>query len=138
MDAYIFQAALLCPTCAREVMGSVPIPPQMDPLNEHTWDSDDYPKGPYANGGGEADTPQHCDHCGVFLENDLTGDGEEYVMDALSPYVNQLRSGGYAINSKNISYMASISVDLNHQVLAEWAEYYDWIWENHPITEDIE
>ena len=43
--------------------------------DENDYDSDDLPKGPYSNGGGEADTPQHCDGCGAFLENPLTGDG---------------------------------------------------------------
>jgi hypothetical protein len=43
--------------------------------SESDYDSDDLPKGPYADGGGEADTPQHCDDCRRFLENPLTGDG---------------------------------------------------------------
>lgn len=50
---------------------------------EFMYDSDDFPKGPYGDGGGEADTPQHCDHCGVFLENPLTADGIAYVTDVL-------------------------------------------------------
>ncbi|KKL11925.1 hypothetical protein LCGC14_2540860, partial [marine sediment metagenome] len=41
---------------------------------------------PYLDGGGEADTPQHCDHCSVFLENPLTGDGYAYVIEALLSY----------------------------------------------------
>jgi hypothetical protein len=35
--------------------------------SESDYDSDDLPKGPYAQGGGEADTPQHCEGCGQFL-----------------------------------------------------------------------
>jgi hypothetical protein len=42
-----------------------------DPTAEHTYDSDKFPKGPLADGGGESDCPQHCDTCGVFLENPL-------------------------------------------------------------------
>jgi hypothetical protein len=45
-------------------------------------DSDTFPQGPYANGGGEADSPQHCDHCAKFLENPLTSDGLAYVREA--------------------------------------------------------
>lgn len=45
----------------------------------NTGDSDEYPQGPYADGGGEADCPQHCDACGVFLENPLTDEGIDYV-----------------------------------------------------------
>ena len=26
----------------------------------------------------------------------------------------------------------------NYTLMAEWASFYNWIWENHPITEDIE
>jgi hypothetical protein len=51
--------------------------------SESDYDSDDLPKGPYSDGGGEADTPQHCDGCGQFLENPLTADGLIYVEDAL-------------------------------------------------------
>ena len=43
---------------------------------EAHWDSGMHPKGPYPNGGGEADIPHHCDHCGVFLENPLTPEGD--------------------------------------------------------------
>lgn len=32
----------------------------------------------------EADTPQHCAACNVFLENALTGDGMEWLREALS------------------------------------------------------
>jgi len=34
-------------------------------------DCDEYPVGPYPEGGGEADYPRHCDHCGLFLRNPL-------------------------------------------------------------------
>jgi hypothetical protein len=52
-----------------------------DPENPATWDSGDYPKGPEADGGGEADSPQNCCVCGAFLENPLTSDGYEYVLE---------------------------------------------------------
>ena len=42
--------------------------------DESDYDSDDLSKGPYPDDGGEADTPRHCDTCGVFLENPLTAD----------------------------------------------------------------
>jgi len=68
---YVYRAALLCEDCASPKMycleyvnmvmgGRWPLP---------GWqDSTCYPQGPYSNGGGEADSPQHCDACGVFLE----------------------------------------------------------------------
>jgi hypothetical protein len=76
MKAYIYQAALICSTCAEEVKRTRP---------EHD-DSDRYPQGPYAEGGGESDCPQHCDLCHVFLENPLTDDGREYVKVTLEAY----------------------------------------------------
>jgi hypothetical protein len=75
MDAYIFQAALLCSDCANAVFATNTANP------DDRENSDHWPQGPYADGGGEADTPQHCDHCGVFLENSLTPDGGEYVRE---------------------------------------------------------
>ena len=47
-------------------------------------DSDEYPCGPYADGGGESDTPSHCGACGEFLENPLTSHGYEYVREVAS------------------------------------------------------
>ncbi len=78
MDAYIYKAALYCEDCAGEIPWAA--------IQDHPeWcdDSDCCPQGPYPNGGGEADTPQHCDTCGVFLENPLTDDGVRYVVAAL-------------------------------------------------------
>lgn len=59
MDAYVYQASLLCPACARHVMAR---------LLPHP-DSDRYPQGPYADGGGESDTANVCDLCGIELDN---------------------------------------------------------------------
>jgi hypothetical protein len=86
MDAYIYQAALHCADCTVKIKqrifrGEEGFAPP-DPRDESSYDSDDFPKGPFADGGGEADTPQHCDSCGVFLENPLTAHGVEYVKEA--------------------------------------------------------
>lgn len=78
---YVYQAALLCKDCAKAVMSDTRC------LSGLTEDSDAWPQGPYGDGGGEADTPQHCDHCGVFLENPLTGDGYEYVAEAINSHI---------------------------------------------------
>jgi hypothetical protein len=108
MDAYVYQAALLCTDCAVEKMtcfeytnmvmgGKWPLP---------GWcDSTCYPQGPYSNGGGEADSPQHCDVCGLFLENPLTGDGTRYVNEQLTEHA---RDG-----------------DGHAKVLMDWAKYYN-------------
>lgn len=88
MLAYMFNAALLCEECGEEARrdlatkGKAPV----DPDDEASYDSDDYPKGPYGNGGGEADTAQHCDYCGLFLANPLTSDGRRYVQTAIDDH----------------------------------------------------
>ena len=96
MDAYIYQADLYCEDCAGDTM-------QPHDALDAGLDSDNLAICPYADGGGESDSPAHCGSCGVFLENPLTGDGAEYVKDAV------LDGSG------------------NTEVLAEWREYYDWI-----------
>ena len=106
MDAYMYQAAYLCAKCAERVIAAIPLNKQprctctatrlmhvegycpsgrgsYDP-NEVTYDSGDFPKGPFLDGGGEADSPNHCDSCQVFLENPLTDDGVAYVRQTLS------------------------------------------------------
>jgi hypothetical protein len=73
--------------------------------DESDYDSDDLPKGPCPSGGGEADTPQHCDGCGAFLENPLTGDGLRYINEKLTEHARK-GSG-------------------NAEVLKAWAERYN-------------
>jgi hypothetical protein len=103
MDVHLYNAALWCGPCIIKVLvverkaapGAIDMLPaealeQIVSASgftcESDYDSDDVPKGPYADGGGEADTPQHCDGCGQFLENLLTGDGLIYVEDARSRF----------------------------------------------------
>lgn len=98
MEAYVYQAALWCEDCAEGVIE------ELDKAGtEDTGDSDDYPQGPYADGGGEADCPQHCDGCGCFLENPLTSEGTNYVKEA----VREFRETGQGACAE------------------EWAEFYD-------------
>ena len=110
MDAYIFQAALICDTCGTLYKQGTDRPAHVDENDESSYDSDEWPKGPYSDGGGEADTPQNCDHCGVFLDNPLTGDGETYVRDAFREFV-ELGRGSL-------------------EVLGEWKAAYDWCWDD--------
>lgn len=78
MDAFVFNAELFCEDCASATISRL----RSDGLTD-TGDSDDWPQGAYSNGGGEADCPQHCGACGVFLENPLTTDGDAYVREAV-------------------------------------------------------
>lgn len=96
----MFQAALYCEDCGQTIGDELAAAGVED-----TGDSDTFPQGPYPDGGGEADAPQHCDsgaRClnaevlgsrkvGVFLENPLTEEGRRYVSEAST------RSGGRAV-----------------------------------------
>lgn len=110
MKAFIYQAALLCEACAKKTS---------DKLTPSA-DSDQYPQGPYSYGGGEADTPQHCDQCGVFLENQLTDDGVEYVREKAAPYI----SGDDPSNPMPWSMIADRAEEDGRAGLAEWIRFY--------------
>ena len=112
IDAYVYQAALLCRDCAVATMNEFELHNMFCGSTcglaawPHSWqESDYYPQGPYANGGGEADSPQHCDACGVFLENPLTPDGTRYVLEKL---VEHARDGSGSA-----------------EVLKQWADHYN-------------
>ena len=83
MNAYVYRAALYCEDCgvkiALDLRGDEPRDHAFELTDSATW-----PQGPYPNGAGEADTPQDCGTCGVFLENPLTVDGAVYVRERLS------------------------------------------------------
>jgi hypothetical protein len=117
MDAYIYSADIYCEDCGAAIRaqltreGKAPA----DPDNEYSYDSDEYPKGPFMDGGGEADCPQHCgagakclnalellngSRIGAFLDNPLTSEGESYVREAV-------REGG--------------------EVAELWADWYDYL-----------
>ena len=93
MNVYLFRAALLCEDCGIKAKAKIPNLSGHDSEDESYFDSDDYPKGPYPNGGGEADCPQHCGHCQIFLENPLTEDGYNYVVDAVELFLSDSCSG---------------------------------------------
>ena len=99
MDAYIYQADLYCAACIAKIKSSVKVPAK--PGIESTYDSDEYPKGPYPGGGGEADCPNYCFGCGCFLENPLTLDGYEYVKKEVENYI------------------------LSNECVYEWFDYYN-------------
>lgn len=114
MDAFIYQADLWCADCGRairerldsEYSANVPDKTTGKEYNPPTWDtpeteydSDEYPKGPYSDGGGESDCPQHCasgadclnaleladgHKVGCWLENPLTSEGARYVKETVA------------------------------------------------------
>lgn len=115
MLAYVYQADLYCKQCGDQIKdelnkeGKAPA----NPDDEYSYDSGDYPKGLYSQGGGEADSPQHCGNreCQEFLENPLTEDGRNYVLDCLienkgsgagSDEILELWSNFYGINIEDL------------------------------------
>jgi hypothetical protein len=74
MNAYAYQASLYCTRCIKPIIADL-----SDSNSEDTGDSNDYPQGPIADGGGEADCPQACAGCLIFMENPLTDNGLEFV-----------------------------------------------------------
>lgn len=94
MRAYIYQADIFCEDCGKRIRQELDAPANV--ADEASYDSDEYPKGPYPEGGGEADSPHHCasgpdcinaiyvgeSKVGVPLENPLTADGVQYVKDS--------------------------------------------------------
>lgn len=97
MTAYVYQAAYLCEDCARDVLRANAL--RSNPEGHECDASDCCPQGPYPDGGGEADSPQHCDQCGEFLENPLTLDGEQYVKSAIQQamQMGELDRSAYAV-----------------------------------------
>ena len=91
MIAYAYQAALYCEDCAAAIKRQLRADGK-----KPSEDSNDWPIGA-PNGGGEADSPQHCDcgeDClnaivlseqliGAWLENELTSQGAAYVREAV-------------------------------------------------------
>ena len=92
VKAYIYAAALHCAECtARHVLGvpfgslgaEIERQRKAHGIPDGASDTDNVPDGPHGDGGGESDSPAHCDTCRRFLRNPLTSDGRDYVRDAI-------------------------------------------------------
>jgi len=90
MDVFIFQASLYCDSCGRKIRESLDAKGEQpaDVRDERTYDSDEYPKGPYQDAGGESDSFQHCESCETFLRNSLTTQGVSYAVEALQRWLD--------------------------------------------------
>ena len=121
-DVYVYQADIYCADCAKFHLAYCKNAGVAD-----NGDSDTFPQGPFSNGGGESDRPQHCADCSEFLENPLTHDGYEYVHAELV----KNRWHYYDENNKKITYVKGI--------LKDWQEFYGYMFENgHWITPECE
>jgi hypothetical protein len=101
MTHYIYRADVWCERCTKAIKrrlkreGRAPA----NPRDQSSYDSDEYPKGPFGDGEHEnstSDSPEHCaaqEHClnplglsdgsrrGCWLENNLTQEGLAYVLN---------------------------------------------------------
>lgn len=105
MKTYIYNADIYCEDCGEAIKadliakGNAP----ENPDDETTFDSDDFPKGPFEDEA--SDFPQHCGagadclnatvlsdgtKIGVFLENPLTTDGRNYVKEKINEKPNEI------------------------------------------------
>ena len=114
MNVYIYNADLYCEDCGDDIRATLLRDGcKFDPDDETSYDSSDFPKGPYPDGGGEADCPQHCgsgpkcinatelsdgNKVGVWLENELTTDGVKHIKEAIQEggEVTKLWAGYYS------------------------------------------
>ena len=74
MKIYMFQADVYCKPCGEAIAATLPDPDAWE--REHP-DSNSYPVA-YDSSEGEADSPEHCGRCSLFLERNLTEDGFRY------------------------------------------------------------
>jgi hypothetical protein len=119
MQAYIYQADIYCEDCGRAIRrriraeGNAPA----NPKDETSYDSDQYPKGPTDNGGGESDKPEHCGACHCPLGNDLTTHGVEYVLE----YAEQALKSGQEnkVTSEWVELLADYSLNKTQARLVE-------------------
>lgn len=96
---FIYNSDIYCDDCGQAILDELGIEGEFD------GDSGDAPVA--CDETAEADSPCHCGGCGVFLENDLTSDGADYVRDAVR---EDIRSGQY-----------------DSVAITEWWPYYTWI-----------
>lgn len=128
MEAYIYQADLICADCGEKVRKDLRATGKgpLDEDDEYTYASDEYPTGPFDDGGGEADCPQHCGRCGVFLENPLTLDGEDYTRDAVEEALAASRTDSVAVQEWAMYYLGLNPGELSPQeMLARLREERD-------------
>ena len=80
MKIYMFQADVYCKPCGEAIAATLPDPDAWE--REHP-DSNSYPIA-YDSSEGEADSPEHCDKCSLFLERNLTEYGVRYVKEIVA------------------------------------------------------
>ena len=121
MNAFIYQAALYCEDCAGHIRQRLAREGYQVRAEE---DSDSYPCGPFANGGGEADSPQHCDACHAFLENPLTSEGVGYALPLILAAYDPADDSKWKAGRYSDHVADCLAAD-GESNLATWARFYE-------------
>jgi hypothetical protein len=132
MDCYIYSADIWCTGCTEELKRDLCETASDAEFRIGAEDSDDWPQGPFSDGGGESDTPQHCAHCGEFLENPLTRHGGEYVKEQLADYTSPDDAG--ELLATVVQYVRDRATDdgrgeTSADCMATWREFYSYLWD---------
>lgn len=79
---YVYCAELFCDECGEKICELITADGRApkEPNNQHTYDSDDFPKH---TENGSTDAPNHCPDCGRYLADPLTNVGIDYVIGYL-------------------------------------------------------
>ena len=114
-DVYMFQGSLYCEDCGRDIQDKIREEGKApeDESDEESFDSDDFPNGPFSGGGGEADSIHHCDSnetclnaielpckskIGAWLGNDLTSEGDEWLASSIRESIFRDDAHGRQVN----------------------------------------
>jgi len=101
MSVYVYAGGLYCKDCGESIRKQLTAEGRTPAAPDDVWSysSEEFPKGPYPDGGGEADFPQHCEseeRCvnaielsdgskvGAWLGNELTTAGVAHVQEAIA------------------------------------------------------
>lgn len=91
---YTYDAAVHCPKCAREyVSKNTPEWHTEDDIQDILDGNASFQDGegneihPVFDTDEAGDTPEHCDDCHAFIDNNWSGDTVKYAVDALREYV---------------------------------------------------
>lgn len=118
---YMYQAALYCEECGEkirvEITAAGNAPEDID--DDYTYDSDDFPKR--GDSGDEGDTPDHCDACGEFLENALTGDGVTYTEEIINRDIAAGRLDSVAVTTWLPFYASDYDMEIDYAPLLDIA-----------------
>jgi len=119
MDAYIYDADLYCEDCIAAIKAKLEADGNKpeNPDDEISFDSGDWPKGPYPDGGGEADSFQHCADCGTFLENSLTTQGVKYHIAMLGDWILDHDDGNVKVLDLWSEHLGDYSLDHDQKVV---------------------